>query len=81
MEFFQKIDSDINNDNFREKLKDSKFLELLDLKEDYQKAYETYLERTEQIKKYVDEYNEYLTISGAIRDKSRQEFILDNLDN
>lgn len=80
LEFFQKIDSDINNDNFREKLKDSKFLELLDLKEDYQKAYETYLERTEKIKKYVDEYNEYLKISGTIRDKSRQEFILDNLD-
>ncbi len=78
--FCQKIDPDINKDNFKEKLKEPKFLALLDLKEDYQKAYETYLERTKEIEKYVTEYDEYRKMSSELKDKARQELILNNLD-
>lgn len=76
----QKIDSDINKENFKEKLKEPEFLKFLDLKNDYQEAYETYLERTKVIEKYVKEYDENSQMKTNLSYKLRQEFILDNLD-
>ena len=79
-ELLKLIDPDINQDNFKEKLNNPEFQKFIEIKKDYEKAYESYLERMKVVEKYQIELKEYEEIEMDLNKKYMQEFILDNLD-
>lgn len=79
-ELLKLIDPDINQDNFKEKLNNPEFQKFIEIKKDYEKAYELYLERMKVVEKYQIELKKYDEIEMDLSKKYMQEFILDNLD-
>lgn len=79
-ELLKLIDPDINQDNFKEKLNNPEFQKFIEIKKDYEKAYESYLERMKVVEKYQIELKKYDEIEMDLNKKYMQEFILDNLD-
>ncbi|MBR2678237.1 MAG: hypothetical protein IKE63_02350 [Bacilli bacterium] len=76
----EKINPEINEENFHEMLKRPEFIKYLDLKEDYQKAYREYKESLELVKKYQDEVDKYEELLIKINKKYHNQFVLNNLD-
>ncbi len=79
-ELLKLIDPDINQDNFKEKLNNPEFQKFIEIKKDYEKAYESYLERMKVVENYQIELKKYDEIEMDLNKKYMQEFILDNLD-
>ena len=75
-----KVDSSINQDNFHEKLQDSKFLDFNQLIERYDKALDEFSLYMSQFQSHMDYVSKAEKLDLELQEKYYAKFILENLD-
>ena len=80
LSLLSKIDSSINQDNFNEKLQDSKFLDLNQLMERYTNALDEFSLYMSKFQSYMDYVHDTEKLDHELQNKYYVKFIKENLD-